>query len=123
MSLGRRTLTGIRPTGAYDAQGRWQESTTAGISFEASVQPLSSRELKSLPEGRKADASFRLYTDYALKTVDEKTGKNADRVKIKDRTGAERWYEVVSVEDWGNGIVSHYKAVVSLMEQTADGAA
>jgi len=123
MSLGRRTLTGIRPTGAHDINGRWQESTTAGISFEASVQPLSSRELKSLPEGRKADASFRLYTDYALKTVDEKTGKNADRVKIKDRSGAERWYEVISVEDWGNGIVSHYKAVVSLMEQTADGAA
>jgi hypothetical protein len=96
---------------------------TAGLSFEASVQPLSSREMKSLPEGRKADASFRLYTDFALKTVDEKTGKNADRVKIKDRTGTERWYEVISVEDWGNGIVSHYKAVVSLMEQTADGAA
>lgn len=123
MSLGRRPVTGVRPSGAYDAQGRWQESAVATLSFEASVQPLSARELRSLPEGRKAEASFRLYTDYALRTVDEKGGKNPDRVKLKDRSGNERLYEVISVEDWGNGIVSHYKVVVSLMEQSADGEA
>ncbi len=121
MSLGRRPLRGTRPAGAYDENGRWQESAVNAFTFEASVQPLSAREIKSLPEGRRAAASFRLYTDYPLRTVDDKNGRNPDRVLIADRAGFERAYEVVSVEDWGNGIVPHYKAVVSLMEQAADG--
>lgn len=121
MSLGRRTLRGQRPGGAYDENGRWQESAAGSFSFEASVQPLSPREIKSLPEGRRAAASFRLYTNFALRTVDDKNARNPDRITIVDRAGFSRLYEVVSVEDWGNGIVPHYKAVVSLMEQAADG--
>ncbi len=123
MSLGRRTLAGSRPGGAHDANGRWQETTAATFTFEASVQPLSAREMKSLPEGRKASASFRLYTDYPLRTVDDKNARNPDRVTIADRAGFSRLYEVISVEDWGNGIVPHYKAVVSLMEQAPEGTA
>ena len=121
MSLGRRPLKGYRPTGAYDENGRWVESTTNSFTFEASVQPLGAREIKSLPEGRRAAASFRLYTDYPLRTVDDKNARNPDRVTIRDRAGFDRDYEVISVEDWGNKIVPHYKAVVSLMEQAPDG--
>ncbi len=121
MSLGRRTLQGRRPGGAYDDDGRWQETAAGTFSFEASVQPLSPRELKSLPEGRRASANFRLYTDYALRTVDDKNAKNPDRVIIIDRAGFNRMYEVISVEDWGNGIIPHYKAIISLMEQLPDG--
>lgn len=127
MALGRRALSCVRPGGAYDVHGRWQESTGQPFTIEGSVQPLRARELNSLPEGRRASAAFRIYTDFRLRTVDDKALKNPDRITFRvpsyDTTAPLRTYEVISVEEWQNGIVPHYKAIVSLLEQDPDGVA
>lgn len=97
------------------------------FTIQASVQPMRGKDLLSLPEGRRASASFRLYTDFRLRTVDDKAQQNPDRVTFRipahDLTAPLRTYEVIHVDDWQNGIVSHYKAVVSLLEQAPDGVA
>jgi hypothetical protein len=91
--------------GYFDA-GVWTEGSLTPISFDASVQPLSAKEMQMLPEGRIVSQGYRLYTDYELKTVDTGVGKNPDRVTL---FGLE--FEVVSVGIWQSGILPHYKAV------------
>lgn len=127
MALGRRPISCLRPAGAYDADGIWQESAGSPFIIDGSIQPLRGRALESLPEGRRAGTNYRIYTDFRLQTVDDKNGKNPDRLTFRlrqfDTTEPLRTYEVISVEDWQSGIVSHYKAIVSLLEQTPDGVA
>jgi hypothetical protein len=91
--------------GYFDA-GVWTEGSLTPISFDASVQPLTPKEMQMLPEGRIVSQGYRLYTDYELKTVDTGVGKNPDRVTL---FGLE--FEVVSVGIWQSGILPHYKAV------------
>jgi hypothetical protein len=128
LSLGRRPISCIRPSGAYsDATGQWQETAAAPFTIEGSIQPLKARELEALPEGRRASARFKVYTDFRLQTVDDKAQKNPDRLTFRvpahDTTAPLRTYEVISVSEFQSGIVSHYKAIVSLLEQTPDGVA
>lgn len=128
MALGRRALSCIRPGGAYDSvSGKWVEATAVPFTIEGSVQPLRARELNSLPEGRRATSAFRIYTDTRLRTVDDKAQSNPDRLTFRvpsyDSTAPMRTYEVISVEEWQNGIVPHYKAIVSLLEQAPDSVA
>jgi hypothetical protein len=127
MALGRRTLSCVRPGGAYDTNGRWTEGSSAPFTIEGSVQPIRARDLESLPEGRRAGAAFRVYTDTRLRTVDDKAQKNPDRLTFRvpsfDTTAPLLTYEVIAVFEWQNGIVPHYKAIVSLLEQDPDGVA
>lgn len=115
MSLGRRPVQCQRPTGAYDVNGRWAESAVQEFTIQASVQPLTPKEMESLEEGRRTRDAFKLYSDTALRTVKE---QNPDRVVIG--TGL---FEVVSRGDRQSGIISHYKMIVSLCDHKPDGAA
>lgn len=120
MSLGRRPIKVIRPSGSYVA-GRWEEGNPGAFTIEASVQPLSGKEMEALPEGRRGKAAFRLYTDFALRTVDDQGGRNPDR--IIEGVDGRKVFEVIQVFPWQNGIVDHHKAIVSLLEQAPDGSA
>lgn len=75
-----------------------------------------------LPENRRQAVTYRLFTDYQLRTADPVTQINADRVTILDKAGAARVFEVISVAEWSNGIIPHCKAIVSLMQNLPDGA-
>lgn len=128
MALGRRAVSVIRPSGAFDDDtGRWVESAVAPFTIQASVQPVSSRELEKLPEGRRTSGVFKMYTDFHLQAGDDKLGKNPDRVTFRipawDTTAPLRTYEVFQVGEFQSGIASHYKAMVSLLEQEPDGVA
>ena len=90
------------------SKGRYTEGTPTALTITASVQPLTADEMQLLPEGRRADESFRLYTDTRLLTANRVTNKNADIITI-DGTR----YEVLSCETWQNTIINHYKAIVS----------
>ncbi len=68
--------------------------------------------MESLDEGRRTRDAFRLYSDRALRTVKE---QNPDRVVLGDRL-----FEVVSRADWQNGVIPHYKMIVSLCDHTPE---
>ena len=112
MSGFRQAITGARFTGAgsFGVTGKYVESGSAAISFTASIQPASPKEMLTLPEGRRDGETYRLYTSFELKTADEVSKVNADRVTISGRT-----FEVLWVGIWKNDVIPHYKALVSLI--------
>lgn len=110
----RRRVKIHRPAGDYDVDGLWQESGAQDKTIQASVQPVSGRDMHALPEGRRNRPAFYLFTDFALRTVDE---QNPDRVTLEDG----RLYEAISVEAWQNGVLPHFKALISRCEQVPDG--
>jgi len=108
----RQAVSGQRFSGAgsFNTQGKYVESGSAAISLTASIQPASEREMLSLPEGRRDRETYRLYTDFELRTADEVSKVNADRVTLFGRT-----FEVLFVGLWRNNVIPHYKALVSLI--------
>jgi len=102
----RTTLIGYEITGGAFVYGKWSEGTEAMFTFQASVQPLRAREMEMLPEARRNGASYRLYTNRLMRTV-EQDGQNPDLVEIEEEK-----YEVYSRSSWKNNIIPHYKYVV-----------
>jgi len=105
------TITGTRYTtgGSYNALGDWVDGTTEAIDFKGSIQPLKGDEMLSLPEGRRNHKSFRIYSREKLFTGQEPTVTSPDLIDIDGEI-----YEVVRVERWQNGVISHWKSFVTL---------
>lgn len=96
------TYTVTRTTAAAPVAGRYVAGSSSTISVDASIQPVSGRDLKILPEARHGEDVRVVYTLTALKTVSP--GYDADSIAI----GGEA-YEVFKVEAWPN----HYRVFVS----------
>jgi len=111
MSLGSfsQPLVGERFNGVGTwVKGEYTESASSPINFEASIQPTSQKDMLTLPEGRRDRETYRLYTDFELKTADEVSKVNADRVTIMGKI-----YEIIQVGIWRNNVIPHYKALAS----------
>jgi hypothetical protein len=106
-----QTVTGTRYATNTMDKGKVVPGTSSQISFRASVQPIPADEMKTLPEGLREKEAYRLYTETELFTVREAGKKNADRVSLFGKT-----FQIISVANWRNGVISHYKAVASLID-------
>jgi len=105
----RQLLTVTRYTGGtYSDGGEWVEGTPADIpNFRASKQPLSARQLQSLPEGRRASGeSYRLYAD-PTPELNISTDESPDFVEIDGED-----YEVFLRDRWDNNLINHRKYIV-----------
>ena len=51
---------------------------------------------------------YRIYTDFALRTINEKNKTPADLVNYNGKK-----YKVVFLEPWQNNVINHYKAFVA----------
>jgi len=100
--IGKRKIAGVYTDGIYVPAS---EST---INFTASVQPVSGDEMETLPEGLREAGMYRLYTDFALRTVNQKTKTPADEIDYADKK-----YIIVFVQPWQNNVINHYKAFMS----------
>ena len=69
------------------------------------MQPASPEDMKELPEGRRSDEVFKLYTSTRLYTV---TDQNPDYLVIDSEK-----YEVVSVGKYQSGVINHYKVLIA----------
>ena len=101
------TVTITRYAAGAWTSGEWVEGTGTDIDITANVQPMPSERMQALPEARRGVAGVMLYTDTALKTVDEDAGTSPDRVTWDGYT-----WEVVSVENLMTGIgleEAHYE--------------
>lgn len=82
------------------------------LAFNGSEQPMTANEMNSLPEGRRTSSTKKLFVDIKLNSIEESNNTNPDRIILVDGT-----YEVFRVQDWQNGIIPHYVAFVTRINQ------
>lgn len=84
-----RFLASTRVKGRSDAP----PETTIAVSM--SIQPLSQKEIRDLPEGQRNQGRVKAYGSVELQTVDMSEGKIPDRFEHEGVT-----YQVESVDSW-----------------------
>lgn len=95
-----------RTSGSY-VNGRWANETS-GTPFTVigSVQPADLKEVQALPEERREHSVLRLYTQTELHSLS--STKNPDRISIDGKN-----YEVFKKGAFSNGIIPHYKYLLT----------
>lgn len=94
----------LRPAEGYYEGGEWFEGSESTFTIRSSVQPTSPRDLQLLPEGRRVVAAYTLYSKSVI--------REKDRITIYGDQ-----YEVLKVFVWQNGILPHYQAIASKMQE------
>ena len=98
------SLTVKRKASGSFVNGRWTGEAESDVAIKASVQPLSERELLTLPEGRRNSETYRIFCDTELYTVES---QNPDEVVFN----GER-FEVFTVGRWQNQIINHWTYII-----------
>lgn len=101
----RKDILIKRKQGGSYSDGQWVPGSNVDITLKASLQPLNPEEMQQLPEGRRTDESFKMFTATQMFTVRD---ENPDHLFIN---GSE--YEVISVGKHQSGVISHYKVIIS----------
>ena len=105
MSSFREALTCQRSQGGTWNRGFYDPGDSDEFTIYASVQPISGKELRILPEGRRETATYTLYTD--TKMNEQGSAQLPDVVTIDGEI-----YEVIKVFPWQNTALAHYKVIV-----------
>lgn len=97
----------VRQSPGAHVDGNWVPGIETPIMIQASVQPLSDKDMKmlTLPQGRVMTDVMRIYTGEELITVEDK-GANQQPDKLIWRGTA---YELSSKFVWQSGVIPHYK--------------
>ena len=104
----RKDITLLRTiSGAY-TNGVWEAIQQTVSVIKASVQPVTPEEMQMVPENRRHDAKYSLYTSTRLRAANADLGLNADIVYLNDRP-----FEIIGADYWQNGIINHYRGVTA----------
>lgn len=105
MALARfnQTIQGRRARKGEYVGGIWRRGVEERITIQTSVQPSPEKDLALLPEGRRLNAAYTLYSRTEI--------IEGDIVKLY---GAD--YEVLRVAVWRNGVQPHYRAIATKMQ-------
>lgn len=111
-----QSLTVTRVSGGSYVGGVWQpggEVTPAPV-IHASVQPTNDSDLALLPEGRRQQETYTLYTslDEPLYVANDHTQTNSDKVEIYGKQ-----FEILHAEKWANQIIPHHKSIAVLLAE------
>lgn len=104
--LRRFSLTVKRFRSVSVSGGVVSNPQTSTFSIKASVQPVGGDVVSADPSLRIDAESYYVYTSTQLFTAKEAEG-NSDIVTVFGKD-----FEVMQCENWQNGIISHYKAVI-----------
>lgn len=104
----RTSQTGTRREASTFVDGIAVPGASSVLNFTSSVQPLSGNEIETLPEGLRERANYWLYTSFELRTINQQTKTPPDEVILFGKT-----FIVKKVEAWQNGVINHYKVLVS----------
>lgn len=113
MSSFRRQIIIRRVLPGRWVNGEWFDGAEKSIPIQASIQPASSEDMRSLPEGKRKSGTYKLYTSFALRVAVEGQ-HSADLLTIN---GEE--YEISSIAPWDNGVIPHCKALATRIEPDA----
>jgi len=82
----RRVAPGYRDT----TTGKWVDGASTDTEIQVSIQPISGKELLSLPEGRRERDNIKGYTSAEIRELDPESG-NGDYIIFEGKT-----YKVVN---------------------------
>lgn len=99
-----QTVRMQRPVLGEYVDGVWVDYPPIQLTVKSSVQPVTPSKLQLLPEGRRLDARFTMYSKDELREQDEVFLRGA-------------WYEILHVAPWQNGILPHYMAIAAKKQQ------
>ena len=96
--------------GTYDSNGRYVDGSTSVVNIDASIQPMSGSDLKTLPEGLHASNARTMFSKVEVFTAGP--GGKPDVVSFK----GEDW-KVINVMAWegfgsGSG-ADHYESTIA----------
>jgi hypothetical protein len=101
-----RSVTVKTPAGTF-TNGKWVAGTpTNSRTVNCTIQPMKSKELELLPEGRRELESYKMYCSNKLNTITD-NGNNPDIVTFNSAD-----YEIFSRSDWQNKVLNHYKYII-----------
>ena len=103
----RQLLQVVSTAVGHYVEGEWITGTQTLSLVSASVQPITPEEMQLVPENRRIEARYTLYTDTELKAANQDAGINADIVYIRSRM-----FEVLGCDYWRNNVINHYRVVV-----------
>lgn len=96
-SLKTPDLLVTRRTAGAITNGIAAAPSEATFTIEAVVQPVTGRELQSLPEGMRTEQVVSIHTTSSLRTANEAGGLLPDHIDWQGAT-----YQVRRVEDWSD---------------------
>lgn len=107
-------LTVTRATGGGYVGGVWQPGGTTTLVVQSSVQPVRDNELELLPEGRRQQECYTLYTSLQepLYIANDHTQTNSDKVEIYGKQ-----FEILHAEKWANKLIPHHKSIAVLLAE------
>jgi len=82
--------------------------TTSTINITASAQPLTGKEMETLPENRRNTSAYKVFTETELQTSNDATGLKPDRLTLFGKL-----CEIIQVQAWQNGLINHYECIAS----------
>lgn len=100
-------------TGSRGDDGRWDAGSHTDSTILASVQPLTERQLASLPEGERQTDQRRVLTTSALVVGRQGAATQGDRLSWD--SGAS-WYEVRQADTWYS-VLPHTEARVARLDE------
>lgn len=79
----------------------------------ASLQPISGKTLKALPEGYRSKAQYSFWTKTEMRGIQQGTSQLSDQILIDGQ-----WYSVYSLKDWTRTtFLTHHHCVAILDDQ------
>lgn len=84
------------------------DDITSTVDIECSAQPLSGKEMETLPENRRNTSAYTVFTETELKTNDDDTELKPDRLTLFGKL-----CEIIAVQPWQNGLINHYECIAS----------
>lgn len=91
--------------GTY-VNGVFVNGATTEISIQASIQPVTGEDMKTLPEGRRLSDYVKVYTDTLIQNVAD--GQQPDRILWRGHE-----YEALSMDVRQMAVINHYKVIFS----------
>lgn len=107
MSFRKSVQVLTESAGSY-VQGIFTPGTRSVITIQASVQPMSGKDMVTAPEGRRIDDMIKVYADVELKQADTGTNQQPDLIVWRGYA-----YEVVSIDVRQMDVLPHYKIIAA----------
>ena len=95
--------------GRYE-NGRFVAGTASCVSIDASIQPVTGKEIQRLPSDRQEMENIKLFTKAPLYVNNTMKQTQADVIEYNGYK-----YEVHSVMDWTRTDLNHYESIASLI--------